>query len=255
VATTAPEQVRDGLLLVTAAGAGELRTVATTADQTPTAVRDALFVAAPLIVSDYGNAAATLAADWYEELRDAASPRRAYVPRLVVPLDENSLSTSVAVATQPLYDFERELQGMTQAMEADFQKALEDSLAAMEAEIQKEIAAGFRETITENAVDDPESHGWKRFAQPDACKFCKMLADKGAVFTEKTARFAAHGAYTGGKKTGGNCMCIAGPEFGGKQTWVEATPMQYLASKRKRSDADKAKLRAYLNEHFPDAPG
>jgi hypothetical protein len=243
VATTAPEQVRDGLLLVTAAGAGELRTVAATADQTPTAVRDALFIAAPLIVSDYGNAAATLAADWYEELRDAASPSRAYAPRLVVPLDENSLSTSVAVATQPLYDFERELQGMTQAMEADFQKALEESVAAMEAEIQKEIAAGFRETITENAADDPDAAGWQRFTRDGGCKFCRMLAAKGAVFTEKTARFAAHT----------HCNCLAGPSFDPNAPKADA--MQYLASKRKRSDADKAKLRAYLNAHFPDAHG
>lgn len=58
----------------------------------------------------------------------------------------------------------------------------------------------------------------------------------------------------GGRK-GGNCMCIAGPAFGGKEIWAEATPVQYLASRKKRTAKQKAALRKYLNSNFPDAPG
>ena len=35
----------------------------------------------------------------------------------------------------------------------------------------------------------------------------------------------------------------------------EANVYQYLASKRERTDAERAALRDYLNAKYPDAPG
>jgi hypothetical protein len=80
-----------------------------------------------------------------------------------------------------------------------------------------------------------------------------MLAARGAVYTERTARFAAHGAVMAGGRKGGTCMCVAGPAY--VPSAPRASAMQYLASRRKRSAADKAHLREYLNHNFPDARG
>lgn len=245
---TKPERVRKALLRVVDAASVELRAVARKAAEEPPQFRAAMFAAAPLIVSEYAPGASTLALDWYEELRDEAAPRRLYTPTQRIRVTDEDVAATVARTTEVLRDFERQV-------DAEAERLMAEAAANLDAEIRRQVAEGFRDTITENAKDDPDSVGWRRFARPEACKFCLMLAARGAVYTEATARFAAHGAEMRGGRKGGECMCIAGPAFGGKEIWAEATPMQYLASRRKRSDADRARLREYLNHNFPDAPG
>jgi hypothetical protein len=72
-----------------------------------------------------------------------------------------------------------------------------------------------------------------------------MLADRGAVFSEATASFAAHT----------DCHCAARPEFANGEHGPEASVEQYLASTKNRTPAQRARLREYLNENYPDAPG
>lgn len=237
---TTPNQVRTGLTAVTDAAAADARAVAETASN-PADIRAVLFAAAPLIVSDYIDGSAALALDWYDELRDLAEPSKRFAPRLVTVVDPEQIATQVAVSTRALFDLERELDRLTEDL---LRKATEDSLALLTAEIQKDVAAGFWDTVTDNAEEDPATVGWKRYARPGACKFCLMLAKNGAIYTERSARFAAHP----------NCFCIPAPEFN-ETGWVEATRIQYVASRRKRTDAERAALREYLNHNFPDAPG
>jgi hypothetical protein len=207
-----------------------------------------LFAATPLIINDYTSGSSALALDWYEELRDAARVAQRFSPRPLVLVTDDEIAAIVAETTAALHDIER-------GIEKDIEAALAESLELLEAEIEEEVAAAFRDTMTGNVSADPAAVGWRRFARPEACKFCLMLAARGAVYTEATARFAAHGAVMGGNRKGGNCMCIAGPAFGGKETWAEASPMQYVASSAKRTAAQQATLRDYLNKNFPDAPG
>lgn len=243
-APTPPDQVRTGLTLVTSAAAQDLQAVATSSAST-TEVRSALFVAAPLIVSEYSDGAAALALDWYEELRDAASPDRPYAPVPIRLVTDENVRAVVALSTVALMD----------KPGPSIDKAINTSLQLVVGGLQELVADAFRDTMTKNTVADPAAAGWRRFARPGACKFCLMLAARGAVYKEATARFAAHGAVMRGKRRGGNCMCIAGPAFGGPKTWTEATPMQYLASRPERDAEDHARLREYLNDNFPDAPG
>jgi hypothetical protein len=62
-----------------------------------------------------------------------------------------------------------------------------------------------------------------------------MLSGKGAIFKQDTARFAAHE----------NCHCSAQPVFD-KQGGEEASVIQYIASKKRRTEADRKRLRDYL---------
>lgn len=245
---TSPERVRRALLRVTTAAQREARRVAKVAAQEPTQFRAALFAATPLIVSEYAPGASTLALDWYEDLRQEVAPRTLFTPTPRLLVSDDDVAGIVARVTKDLANFERQA-------DADVERLMADSTKLLEAEVQRQVATAFRDTVTENTKDDPAAVGWRRFARPEACKFCLMLAARGAVYTEKTARFAAHGAMMRNGRKGGECMCIAGPAFGGKEIWAEATPMQYVASKRERSTADKARLREYLNHNFPDAPG
>lgn len=224
---TPPEDVRAELMLVTAAGLAELREAVDSAS--PDEALTSLAAALPLLVPEFYDAAGTLAADWYEDLRDEVGS--------AVPFDAR-------VIGDPTTDWiERELE----KFQAEFQATVEQVVAEAEALTQKEIARGFRDTITGNAASDPVAIGWSRHTRGlDACKLCKMLADKGSVFrSESTATFAAHT----------NCHCVARPEFEGGEHGPEASAMQYVASLKRRTDKDRARLRAYLNEHYPDARG
>lgn len=239
-----PDEVRTALSSVTAAAAAELAAAAEPAESAEE-LRALLFLAAPIIVSDYSDGSAALALEWYEELREAAAPRRPFAPEPIRLVTDEYVRSVVAASTVALTDNPANVPAET----------LDTVLKLVVDSIPEIVADGFRDTITTNAINDPASAGWKRFARPGACKFCVMLAAKNAVFTEKTARFAAHGAVMKGGRKGGDCQCIAGPEFGGTGTWAEATPMQYLASRRRRTAKQRAELRDYLNDNHADAPG
>lgn len=225
---------------MTAAAASDTRAVAEAASS-PSDIRAALFAAVPLIVGDYIDGSAALALDWYEELRDGASPARSFTPSMVTRVDADAISAAVAVSTRALYELERDLDRLTEDL---LRQATEESLALLEGQVQQDVAAGFWDTVTENATQDPDSVGWKRYARPGACKFCVMLANKGAVYTRETARFASHP----------DCFCVPAPEFD-RTGWDEASRIQYLASSRRRSAKERAALREYLNHNFPDSPG
>lgn len=224
---TPPDEVRTGLTLVTAAATSEVASAAI-AGADPEVVRAILFDAVPLIVGSFADGSSALALDWYEELREEANPPAAYVPSPVALVRDDHLRTTVAWSTEALRD-----------VTEDFQQALDDSLARLLPEIEKEVAAAFWDTMTENVERDPSGVGWRRFARPGACPFCRMLADKGAVFKESTARFAAHTT----------CHCVAAPVFDG-EPGEEANVMQYIASKRRRTAAEREALRKYLQRNY-----
>jgi hypothetical protein len=236
MATTTPERVRRALQRVTGAAVGEVRAVSSSAPQEPAAWRAALFATAPLIVSEYASGAATLATDWFEEIRDAANPRHLFTPIPLVAVTDDDMAAMVARVTVDMSTLERDLL-------SEFDRIVADTLAQLEAEMQKQVAAGFWDTMTENADEDPDAVGWQRFARPGACKFCVMLAARGAVYTRSSVKFAAHTT----------CHCVVGPSY--DPSAPRANVMQYLASRRTRSAEDKARLREYLNHNFPDAPG
>lgn len=225
--------------MVTAAAIADARTVAA-AGRTPTDVRAALFAAAPLIVGDYVDASSSLALDWYEELRAAAKPRTRFSPSPLAVINEDAITSSVAWATSSLYDLGQDLSRLTDEL---LERARQESLALLEPILQKDVAAGFRDTIVGNADQDPSAVGWQRFARAGACKFCLMLAARGAVYTESSVDFAAHT----------NCHCVAGPSY--DPSAPRASVIQYVASSRTRTPEQQAAVREYLNQNYPDAPG
>lgn len=227
---TAPDLVRQRLLTVTEAAAADLRSVANTGSpqKAVTAVLDAL----PLVVPNYYDGAGALAVAWYDEVRDTAAPVTVYHPEIIGDADTTWIDREVA-------KYRRELSG-----DLDFQAArlLEEATALAE----KEVARGFRDSILGNTRMDGDAVGWSRIARPGACKFCVMLASNSAWYrSEATATFAAHKS----------CHCAAQPVFRNGERGPEASAVQYLASSKSRTPAQRAKVRSYLNTNFPDAPG
>lgn len=225
---TPPEAVRAELAVVTATASTELAQIAA---QAPTRPVDAALDAVGLVVPAYYDAAGTLAVAWYAERRDESRPSTVYAPNVI---------------GDPTTDWiEREVAKFAETLEADLESETQRILDEVARLAEKEIARGFRDSILGNARMDEDAIGWSRVARPGACKFCVMLADKGSVFTEATADFAAHT----------DCNCATRPEFRNGEHGPEASVMQYVASATRRTPEQRAMLRDYLNHHYPDAPG
>lgn len=184
------------------------------------AARDGLLDILPRLVRIYGAAAASLAADWYDERRDSlgVSGRFTAIPAEYVA--DNGRTDSLARwAVAPLYQ-----------AEPDF--TLATSLVIGGA--QRIIGDASRETVLGSIRQDRQAGGWSRETDGDACLFCSRIAGRGAVYSADTADFSAHD----------DCGCVAVSEYGVSQV------QPYVPSQRFRSEsaraANNARTRVWL---------
>jgi hypothetical protein len=167
----------------------------------------ALMELLPDLVETYSLAAASLAADYYDEVRESVEARgrfRAIVPE---PGDTGTRSL-VAWALQDATD------------ESSFRSLVTGGF-------QKRIANGARTVVTTSSTADPAAKGWMRIGAGE-CDFCAMLVSRGAVYTESSVDFAPHD----------HCNCGAAPAFNPEQ--VRAVRSEYVPSARRRSEAQRA---------------
>lgn len=218
-----PSESRRALALVTAAAVAD-------ATQLASLGADAVTAGVPEVIAYYSLGSAALAADHYDDTRLAAGARGRFTAEPIIPDRAEKIRRASLWAVKPLFD-------------SAIAQTAESRIAEV---VQLEVARAHRETTLRNTQADPAAVGWSRVARSNGCKFCLMLAAKGAIFKkEATARFAAHE----------NCNCAAQAWFKGQSVGEEASALQYLASERTRTAAEKARLRNYLNGTFPDAPG
>ena len=217
-------QVRSALNQLADDGVARLALLLPSLSGSPESMRGDLLDLTPSLITTYTDGSSALAADWYDDLREEVRPPRLYLAEPVIPDRAEKIGRMVAWASEPLF-----------APEPD----VEQVALRLLPQVQKEIARPFRDTMVTNRRRDPSAIGWRRISSGTGCKFCRMLADKGAIFKESTARFAAHG----------KCHCTAAPVFEG-QDGPEASVMQYVASQRRRSAKDRARLREYLDANY-----
>ena len=179
------------------------------------------------VVAHYSLGSSALAADYYDDERERAAPPKLYLAEPVIVDRTEKLRRAVAWASDPLF--------------ADDVAATSARLAEV---VSLETARPFRDTVLTNRRRDPSAVGWRRVTS-GGCKLCVMLAARGAVYLDTTARFAAHP----------HCKCSAQPVFSSEDYGDEANVMQYVASRKKRTPEQQANLREYLNTNFSDFPG
>ncbi|AMS03247.1 head maturation protease [Gordonia phage Lucky10] len=175
-------------------------------------VRDGLFDVMPALVGDYGDAAATVSAEWYDEHRASLNVAGGYAAD--VPANPDLGAEALAGWGSQLAT-----------------ENWDSALALISGGLVKRIFTASRETLTTATVDDPQARGWQR-SGVGACPFCRMLIGRGAVFTRATVNFGAHD----------NCRCVAVPAFGGRPAPVKP----YEVSTRDISDADRARANAWI---------
>jgi hypothetical protein len=154
----------------------------------PEAARDALLAFVPELTARYGDTAAAVAADWYEDLREAAGVRTAFTAALAENVAPETVQQRVRYAAGGLFadDPSSTLGILLQAAGA---YALQSG----------------RSTIVRSASRDRSNPRWARVPSgATTCAFCLVMASRGAVYlTEKTAGRM--------NKFHGRCDCVPTP--------------------------------------------
>ena len=190
----------------------------------PESARNALLRFTPVLVDQYGQAAASIAADWYEDVRAAERVRVPYRARVAEPVAPEVVAARTRYGAGHLF--------------TDTPEVTQTFLASA---LTKYVLQPGRDTIVENARRDPAAVGWHRETRPSAsyasgCRLCRLLAQRGAVYKDTTVRFAAHG----------DCKCVGVPSWDANAPEVDA--IAYVASERtsRMTPGQKARHNARL---------
>jgi hypothetical protein len=149
--------------------------------------RDGLLDVLPRLVEIYGAAAATLGADFYEELRADAEVSGRFTA-IAAPLPDQGRTDALA------------RWGVTPMFSATPDKVA--ALVLVAGGLQRIIANAARQSVVLSTVDDRRARGWRRSAS-DGCDWCRDLAHGDVVHTAKAAEFESHD----------HCNCVAAPVF------------------------------------------
>lgn len=174
----------------------------------------------PDVVAYYSEGSAALAVDAYMDARVGVAG--AFTATAVVLDRTVKIRRGVAWASEPL--------NMGDAAAAE---------ARMAQLMRSEMTRPYRDTTLRNGARDGHFVGYKRIARAASCGFCKALAARGAVYRKDTVYFAAHDS----------CQCTTAAAFVGQPHGPEASVMQYMASKRRRTPAEKALINDWASQY------
>lgn len=184
---------------------------------------EALHDILPALIDLYGEAAAALAADWYEDLRDSKGVGGSFA---AIPADIADTGAHALIGWA-------------------IDKASSDGslLALLEGGLQRRVVNFGRFTIMQSSIADPRADGWQRLGQGDNCPFCDLLISRGAVYSERTVDFGAHD----------ECNCVAVPAFRGEPREVEPYKPSFRyddsPSGAAKRAADQARAHEWIAAH------
>lgn len=163
----------------------------------PLEVKKVLQEVFPQIAQDYGRMAALTANDFYREMRMEAGASGLYRPSSSTPAETEALRASARWGIGPLFQ-----------ANSDYTSAL----TLLGGSLQRHVAGTARRTIQDNSRRDPAKPRFARVPQgPTTCKWCLMLASRGATYTDKKMagdQGHQHNDYHD------HCNCEALPVFG-----------------------------------------
>lgn len=185
------------------------------------ATRDALLEVVPLLVAQYGDVAAAVAADFYESSRASAGVPGRFTAVLADPVNADDVRGDVRWSVGPL--FSRENPDPTAA------------LGRLEQKVDELTLQPGRDTIAHSAGRDPAKARWARVPVGKTCAFCLLTASRGAVY--RSAESAGRA-----RKFHANDDCQAVPFWPGDSYPEGYNPdalLQQYMDARKAAVADK----------------
>jgi hypothetical protein len=146
--------------------------------QNADATRDFLLDAVPLLVASYGDVAATVAADFYDEVRDASRALGRFTAVPAGGFDLDDLLGQVRYSVGPLYSANPDPGA---------------ALGRLSQKVDEFTLQPGRDTIAESVTRDPAKPRWARVPVGETCAFCLMLASRGAVYGSEVSARKFHG--------------------------------------------------------------
>ncbi len=187
--TLSTAEIRAELLTLTNASAAEIRQIfRSMLGSSAEDIRDRLIEDLLVIGDEYQLSAASLAADWYDDLREAHGASKAFTAitaELATPARWEKLA---GWGTGPLFQAEPDLLSAQTLVEGGMQRTIADA---------------HRNTITTSSIQDPSARGWRRAGVGANCPFCSELLAMDRVYSEAGASAEAHD----------HCNCVAEPVF------------------------------------------
>lgn len=154
------------------------------------AARAALMDLLPELTAIYGSAAAALAADWYDEMRESAEVSGRFRAVAAELPDVGRTDALARWGIAPLFGAAPDFDAAKSLVAGGFQRIVADA---------------DRYTVLGSTAADPGSGRWSRNTTGVSCDFCVMLAGRGAVYRSvDTADFKSHD----------HCDCLCVPNFG-----------------------------------------
>ena len=163
----------------------------------PERARDALLVVMPAIAAQYGDLAASSAAEWYERLRaDAVGGPYSAI------LADGPSEVQVTQATRWAVG------GLWGADPAGVQTTLGGVLGRL-------IGQQGKDTVHRNVAMDPTRPRWARVPGPGGCcAWCSMLASRGFVYASAATAGQGHAYHD-------HCSCVPTPLWKGQKPRID----------------------------------
>lgn len=229
-------------------------------DRNAAEIIDVLTAAVPHMLTPYTEAAAQIAATWYDDLAPTSAAGAAvYVAVTAPPAPDAAVAASVRWAASPVVPVPPAEGAVPASVAGDAGESVLDRLSGM---AERRIFAAARDTVALNADAEPGAT-WARYASANACAFCRLLATRRDVYTSRRAAERVVGR-TGRKRPDGSrgehgavrgvrskddryhdhCRCLATPVRPGDSysppAYVEEWDQQYRDAVR----AARAQMRA-----------
>lgn len=157
----------------------------------------------PIVVAEFGDIAATVAADFYDEIRDQSTASQAYRTQLAAAAPSEQVAASTRWALGPMF-----------SPEPDSPAALARLLQVADRMVLSQGDA----TIRRNVSSDPARPRWAWVPNGKTCAFCTLKASRGAVY--HTSDTAAGGRHA-------DCDCATVPIFPGDKYPQHYNPDDY----------------------------
>ena len=198
----------------------------------PVMVRDAMLELLPALTQEYGDMAATVAAEWYEDMR-AKEVAGKYAARLAPTADPSAVQGSVRWAAGEL-----------------FTASPEGTLRLIEGSLQRYVLQAARDTVSVNVVADlarPRFAVVPTGAKP--CPWCVIMASRGWVYlTEASAQ--KHSSFHD------DCKCQAVPSWSSEPPRIQGYDpegyRQLYTKARKADDVSLGQTAQRMRTLFPD---
>lgn len=152
------------------------------------------------IGAKYGQAAATLAADWYDEAREGAAVKgRFRASPATLPESERFEALSrwgvgpLFPSSRPIYDDSGDI--------IEYERVgpnPEKALSMITGGLSRVVLGMARATTEGNTVLDPSGPRYARHASANACAFCALMATRGAVYASEESALRVTGVSLGG---------------------------------------------------------